>query len=93
MEWDTDLYDAESNQPFIVNTSDLNEELGQVEILFSDKTGTLTKNEMNLQQCSIKGKMYGYKESGIEDEFLRIHKIHEFKVKLLKFYQNHIIIY
>lgn len=30
MEWDVDLYDAETNQTFIVNTSDLNEELGQV---------------------------------------------------------------
>lgn len=30
MEWDPDLYDAETNQPCIVNTSDLNEELGQV---------------------------------------------------------------
>lgn len=30
MEWDPDLYDTDTNQPFIVNTSDLNEELGQV---------------------------------------------------------------
>lgn len=30
MEWDIELYDAETNQPCIVNTSDLNEELGQV---------------------------------------------------------------
>lgn len=30
MEWDKDLYDEETDQPCIVNTSDLNEELGQV---------------------------------------------------------------
>lgn len=30
MEWDLDLYDAETNQQCVVNTSDLNEELGQV---------------------------------------------------------------
>lgn len=30
MEWDVDLYDSDTNQPCIVNTSDLNEELGQV---------------------------------------------------------------
>lgn len=30
MEWDLDLYDTETNQQCIVNTSDLNEELGQV---------------------------------------------------------------
>lgn len=34
MEWDRDLYDMETNQQCVVNTSDLNEELGQVRILF-----------------------------------------------------------
>lgn len=43
LEWDNDLYDEITDQQCIVNTSDLNEELGQVNILFSDKTGTLTK--------------------------------------------------
>ncbi|XP_052565195.1 phospholipid-transporting ATPase IF isoform X2 [Culex pipiens pallens] len=58
LEWDLELYDEETDQPCIVNTSDINEELGQVSILFSDKTGTLTKNIMIFQQCSINGKMY-----------------------------------
>lgn len=51
MEWDIQLYDEEMNQPCIVNTSDLNEELGQVNILFSDKTGKIVgphfKSEKN----------------------------------------------
>ncbi|XP_055617498.1 phospholipid-transporting ATPase IF isoform X2 [Toxorhynchites rutilus septentrionalis] len=58
LEWDHELYDEETDQPCIVNTSDINEELGQVSLLFSDKTGTLTKNVMIFQQCSINGKMY-----------------------------------
>ncbi len=58
MEWDLQLYDAETDQPCIVNTSNLNEDLGQINILFSDKTGTLTRNEMIFQQCSIDGKKY-----------------------------------
>jgi phospholipid-translocating ATPase len=58
MEWDIYLYDEETDQPCIVNTSDLNEELGQINILFSDKTGTLTKNEMIFKKCSINGKKY-----------------------------------
>lgn len=37
LEWDPHLYDEEMNQPCIVNTSDLNEELGQINILFSGK--------------------------------------------------------
>lgn len=39
----------------IVKTTDINEELGQVEVIFSDKTGTLTKNKMILRTCFIDG--------------------------------------
>lgn len=56
--WDLKMYDAESDQPALANTSDLNEELGQVEYLFSDKTGTLTENLMVFRRCSIDGKTY-----------------------------------
>ncbi|XP_054838536.1 phospholipid-transporting ATPase IF isoform X2 [Eublepharis macularius] len=56
--WDLDLYHEETKQKAQVNTSDLNEELGQVEYVFTDKTGTLTENEMQFQQCSINGVKY-----------------------------------
>ncbi|XP_055298222.1 phospholipid-transporting ATPase 11C isoform X2 [Sitodiplosis mosellana] len=68
LEWDLDLYDVEMNQQCLVNTSNLNDELGQVKILFSDKTGTLTKNEMILQQCSINGKKYKIQNFGLREE-------------------------
>uniref|UniRef100_A0A8C5G918 Phospholipid-transporting ATPase n=1 Tax=Gouania willdenowi TaxID=441366 RepID=A0A8C5G918_GOUWI len=56
--WDLDLYHEESDQKAQVNTSDLNEELGQVEYVFTDKTGTLTENEMHFRECSINGTKY-----------------------------------
>ncbi|XP_034035363.1 probable phospholipid-transporting ATPase IF isoform X1 [Thalassophryne amazonica] len=56
--WDLDLYHEESDQKAQVNTSDLNEELGQVEYVFTDKTGTLTENEMQFRECSITGTKY-----------------------------------
>lgn len=38
---DRSMYSAESDTPALARTSNLNEELGQVEYIFSDKTGLL----------------------------------------------------
>ena len=52
------MYDEKTDQPAKANTSDINEDLGQIQYLFSDKTGTLTENEMEFKQFSIDGKIY-----------------------------------
>ncbi|XP_040514376.1 phospholipid-transporting ATPase IB isoform X1 [Gallus gallus] len=58
--WDMDMYYPETDTPAMARTSNLNEELGQVKYLFSDKTGTLTCNIMNFKKCSIAGVTYGH---------------------------------
>ncbi|XP_073020331.1 phospholipid-transporting ATPase 3-like isoform X1 [Primulina eburnea] len=63
---DLHMYHAESNTPASARTSNLNEELGQVEYIFSDKTGTLTRNLMEFFKCSIAGDVYGSGVSEIE---------------------------
>ncbi|PIA47079.1 hypothetical protein AQUCO_01400049v1 [Aquilegia coerulea] len=56
---DLNMYHVETNTPALARTSNLNEELGQVEYIFSDKTGTLTRNLMEFFKCSIGGEVYG----------------------------------
>ena len=48
-----------TNTPTSVQSSNLNEELGQIEYIFSDKTGTLTCNFMEFKNISINGVSYG----------------------------------
>ncbi|CAI7624889.1 unnamed protein product [Penicillium pancosmium] len=56
---DLDIYYDKSDTPATCRTSSLVEELGQIEYIFSDKTGTLTCNMMEFKQCSIGGIQYG----------------------------------
>jgi phospholipid-translocating ATPase len=52
---DIDMYDAESNTPMEPRTNTINEELGQITHVFSDKTGTLTENIMRFRKMSVAG--------------------------------------
>ncbi|XP_076005457.1 putative phospholipid-transporting ATPase IM [Genypterus blacodes] len=70
IDWDRKMYHAHSNTPAEARTTTLNEELGQIKYVFSDKTGTLTQNIMTFKKCSINGKSYGdvYDYSGQRTE-------------------------
>ncbi|CAN4081903.1 unnamed protein product [Withania somnifera] len=56
---DQKMYDHVTDKAVEARTSNLNEELGQVEMILTDKTGTLTCNQMEFRKCSIEGISYG----------------------------------
>uniref|UniRef100_A0ACD5VMV4 Uncharacterized protein n=2 Tax=Avena sativa TaxID=4498 RepID=A0ACD5VMV4_AVESA len=55
---DIDLYDESSRSKFQCRALNINEDLGQIKYVFSDKTGTLTENKMEFQCVSIHGVDY-----------------------------------
>jgi phospholipid-transporting ATPase len=57
--WDFKIFDEEKGQQASCNSSNLNEQLGMVHYIFSDKTGTLTQNIMEFKQCTAGDTRYG----------------------------------
>ena len=58
-------YDEVNDEPMRVRTSTLNDDLGQVGYIFTDKTGTLTANLMQFRKCLVDGVSYGVGDSDI----------------------------
>ncbi|TKY73249.1 putative phospholipid-transporting ATPase 9 [Spatholobus suberectus] len=68
---DLHMYHEETDRPAHARTSNLNEELGQVDTILSDKTGTLTCNSMEFIKCSIAGIAYGQGVTEVERALAR----------------------
>nr|DBA23623.1 TPA: hypothetical protein GDO54_014516 [Pyxicephalus adspersus] len=58
--WDLQMYHVEKDTPAKARTTTLNEQLGQIQYIFSDKTGTLTQNIMTFKKCTINGETYDF---------------------------------
>ncbi|KAM6361015.1 phospholipid-transporting ATPase IA isoform 2-T2 [Alca torda] len=68
--WDIDMHYEPTDTAAMARTSNLNEELGQVKYIFSDKTGTLTCNVMQFKKCTVAGVAYGQgSQNGEEKTF------------------------
>ena len=60
VDWDHGMYYKPLDRPANCRNSNLCDELGQIEYIFSDKTGTLTRNQMDFMKCCVAGQVYGY---------------------------------
>ncbi|XP_054421418.1 probable phospholipid-transporting ATPase IM [Pteronotus mesoamericanus] len=80
--WDRKMYYSERATPAEARTTTLNEELGQIEYVFSDKTGTLTQNIMTFKKCSINGRIYGeaLDDMGEKTDIIKKKKLVDFLV-------------
>ncbi|XP_019744392.1 phospholipid-transporting ATPase VD isoform X3 [Hippocampus comes] len=61
---DLDLYNEHADCRIQCRALNITENLGQIRYLFSDKTGTLTENNMVFRRCSIYGIEYPHVENG-----------------------------
>ena len=82
---DTESYSPIRKKFITTNSVSLNEELGMVDYIFSDKTGTLTCNKMNLKFCVIGSQCFEFIRNGLNSEEININKTLREKEEIIPF--------
>ncbi|CAI9284413.1 unnamed protein product [Lactuca saligna] len=83
---DDKMYDESSNSRFQCRALNINEDLGQIKYVFSDKTGTLTENKMEFKHASIFGVDYSGEKTDSDGYFIQVNEqIWRPKMKLVDY--------
>ncbi|KAK8703459.1 hypothetical protein V6N13_047118 [Hibiscus sabdariffa] len=77
---DKHMYCSNSGSRFQCRSLNINEDLGQIRYVFSDKTGTLTENKMEFRKASVYGK--DYRSSNLRDDLLQDDNIRDAAVSI-----------
>ena len=89
--WDEEMYHEESQTYANARTSNLNEELGQIKYVFSDKTGTLTRNIMEFKKCTVAGTKYSVMANAEDERASPL--VSDLKVRIQSSCMFHYLIY